>query len=834
MNLTLNDLDLSSFPRFNSPGLTDMEVAALREPASPLLPTHFRFVHEPLRASDSALPLLGNRDCIDKLKKRLWNSRGGAFLVTGFRGAGKSTVVHRALDELTSEREACTFVPLFLNVAHPVTSSQLLFEMVRRLFDELSRRELLDRLPVDTVGKLLLAYRRTSLSMKDSRSSTVEQSGTFGTSAKAVPLAGWLGASVRWSRKSVRVAATEATFLAYSDADVEYDFIHIVRLLTAPAAPLAKVSLWQRFWRRFAKSRVALPPVRLVIVLDELDKLTSSDDGRAAFDVLLSGLKNLLIVAGVHFVLVGGADLYDRWVRDARRGNGLFESVFAWHLYVPCLWTSPQLLLNEYGWSVADSALEGYLGFKARGIPRRLVQEFNLCVTWVGSRARIRGNTDDQELWRFYAHLNRQLTQFFSASAATDVGSTPFDVDRRQLGAFYVLDWILGSAGRHFSIEETARLTTSGDLDSLLQLSVGRIEKLVAHFVRAGIVEAVPPASARDTVIGDAQVDGEPRFRLVEDVLNRVLGIAQRNEGERSQLVITGIESHAVEVPDAVPDLGGRYTSLRLLGAGGMGAVYLGFDVTLQRQVAIKVLHSTASLQAPMVTRFQREADLLRSVSHPNIVVCYAFEKHGTSQALVMEFVSGELLSSRLQKRLSLAEAMAIGLHLAEAVAYLAEHGICRIDLKPDNVILNPQRGPVLIDLGIARFVGEQERNLIQTRDGIFIGTPQYTSPEQISHEWDVDPRSDVFVFALLLVELVTGHPVVEGGTVAEALSRVLAGNFGLEAMPVSPELRGVLKQALQIDRNLRQASPRILLNELRQTPEARLARQVKPGALAS
>jgi hypothetical protein len=139
----------------------------------------FCYMHEPLRTGDTAIPLLGNADLAAELRNRILHSRGGAFLITGFRGVGKSTVVLRALEALDgAEGGRDLVVPVVISVARATDIDRLLFAIIRRLFEFLNDQGLIERLSSDTRRSLLLAYQRTSLAFKESRTDSREQSAT--------------------------------------------------------------------------------------------------------------------------------------------------------------------------------------------------------------------------------------------------------------------------------------------------------------------------------------------------------------------------------------------------------------------------------------------------------------------------------------------------------------------------------------------------------------------------------------------------------------------------------------------------------------------------------
>ncbi|MFJ2588442.1 protein kinase [Streptomyces sp. NPDC087538] len=144
------------------------------------LHSEFRYIHEPLPIDDPAIPVLGHEDLVAGLRRRLTYSHGGTFLITGFRGVGKSTLVMRALAEAAGTRPAGdVLLPVHLNVARRMEADQRLFAVVRRVFESLEDHGLLDRLP-DVQNALILAYMRTSLSFKQTHSEGTERGGTVG------------------------------------------------------------------------------------------------------------------------------------------------------------------------------------------------------------------------------------------------------------------------------------------------------------------------------------------------------------------------------------------------------------------------------------------------------------------------------------------------------------------------------------------------------------------------------------------------------------------------------------------------------------------------------
>ena len=160
-------------------------------------------MHHPFAAQEDGLPLLGNEEVVLALVERILHSNGGAFLLTGFRGVGKTTVILNALEHLRAELGDGSVVPVFLNVARPKTTEELLFEVIRRLFEALVDGGVLGQLPEEIQRQLILAYTRTSLSFTQTQGSATERAGGFGI---GIPLLEALGAEARAVQEDDRVA----------------------------------------------------------------------------------------------------------------------------------------------------------------------------------------------------------------------------------------------------------------------------------------------------------------------------------------------------------------------------------------------------------------------------------------------------------------------------------------------------------------------------------------------------------------------------------------------------------------------------------------------------
>jgi serine/threonine protein kinase len=220
--------------------------------------------------------------------------------------------------------------------------------------------------------------------------------------------------------------------------------------------------------------------------------------------------------------------------------------------------------------------------------------------------------------------------------------------------------------------------------------------------------------------------------------------------------------------------LSGRYELRRLLGRGGMGEVYLAQDVVLNRKVAVKVLRS-GSTSAGDAKRQQLEAELLARLSHPGLVTVFDAGVDADDQLvfLVMEFVEGPTLAARLTAGpLHEGQVRQVGAAVADALAYVHEHGVVHRDVKPANVLFTDAADYTrvkLADFGIARLADSASR---LTSIGTIVGSPQYLSPEQAKGE-DVGPPSDLYALGLVLLECLTGAAVFAGSGIGPVVARL-------------------------------------------------------------
>jgi len=254
-------------------------------------------------------------------------------------------------------------------------------------------------------------------------------------------------------------------------------------------------------------------------------------------------------------------------------------------------------------------------------------------------------------------------------------------------------------------------------------------------------------------------------------------------------------------MPLSAGDKLGPYEILSLLGKGGMGEVYRARDPKLNREVAIKVLPHALANDADYLARFQREAQTLAALNHPNIATIYGLE----ANAIVMELVEG----ATLQGPLPLAEALPLAKQIAEALEAAHDKGIIHRDLKPGNVKVTPEGIVKVLDFGLAKAVNERPAvvgpdsptlTLRATETGVILGTAGYMSPEQAAGK-TVDRRADIWSFGVVLYELLTGKRMFDGETVTHTLADAVRAPIDL-SMIEDAQIRHLIGRCL--DRNLK------------------------------
>lgn len=309
------------------------------------LDPRFRFAHEPTKPMANSR-FCGRQEELKDLTLRMLFSDGGAFLITGYRGVGKTSFINEVLFRLQYALEWATpqlgptqLVDVALSLPRRVEPNELMHYIVRQLHDRLSNLGILGRLPAEVQGDLVEAYRRTSFAMTRKQSSGLDIS-----VGKEVGW-GFAKAAIKFpfEVKKSRSLIQEASFLGYDEKSAERDIIRLSRDIAR--GYLLPENVLARLWRKLRRQTRPHVRLKLLFIFDELDKLEldapsetipPEGDGNAAppkyssishssLDSILRTLKTLFTTSGMTFVFVAGKDLYDRWLEDVGRGDSVWS-----------------------------------------------------------------------------------------------------------------------------------------------------------------------------------------------------------------------------------------------------------------------------------------------------------------------------------------------------------------------------------------------------------------------------------------------------------------------------------------------------------------------------
>src|SRR5438132_5753496 len=289
-----------------------------------------------------------------------------------------------------------------------------------------------------------------------------------------------------------------------------------------------------------------------------------------------------------------------------------------------------------------------------------------------------------------------------------------------------------------------------------------------------------------------------------EELLREVESLLEYDQQAKSFLEAPALEVEARSMAaDSGLSLAGQrlahYNITEKIGAGGMGEVYRVRDTKLKRDVAIKILPNEFSRDRERMSRFQREAELLASLNHPNIAGIYDIKESNGLRYLVLELVEGETLADRIGRGpIPVEDALAIARNICKALAAAHEKGVVHRDLKPANIKVAPDGQVKLLDFGLAKSMENARSNatlsnsptvVSGTTAGVILGTAAYMSPEQARGK-PTDKRTDMWAFGCVLYEMLTGRQLFSAETVTDTLAAIVTKEPDLNAIPAAVALQ--------------------------------------------
>ena len=264
-----------------------------------------------------------------------------------------------------------------------------------------------------------------------------------------------------------------------------------------------------------------------------------------------------------------------------------------------------------------------------------------------------------------------------------------------------------------------------------------------------------------------------------------------------------------------------------MLGAGGMGEVYLAHDMRLNRKVALKVLPPASINNSEGLHRFEQEAQAASALNHPNIITIHEIGEENGTNFIAIEFIEGETLRQKLQsERLEIEETLNIATQIAAALDAAHKSGIVHRDIKPENIMMREDGLVKVLDFGLAKLTEKKEitlantqdptRALVRTTPGAVMGTVAYMSPEQ-ARGLPVDVRTDIFSLGIVLYEMLAGRLPFEGATASDMIAAILKAEPAMLDATTPLELQRIVSKSLQKNVDERYQTVKDLLIDLRQ-----------------
>jgi serine/threonine protein kinase/Cdc6-like AAA superfamily ATPase len=765
------------------------------------LKSEFRFAHEPVQ-SNSSSNFVGRQNELDSMAERILFSNGGSFLVTGYRGVGKTSFVNQVINRMnmiipwaTTFLGDVNLLDIHLNVARPMQPAELMHHIIRRLYDKLIETGIYAFLSPSLQEELTLAHHRTSINMKRTVGNITEwklSTNEIGFEAGKDQKFG-LKIPIGYSRSQSQ--NQEASFLGYDDKAAEHDIIQLTRRLAM--GYVKPQTLRQRLINWLFRHRPTLTKLKVIFVFDELDKLEEyiEENGvrKRFIDEILNSLKNLFTTSGISFIFIAGKDLQESWLEDLGKGDSVYESVFSYDKYLPCLWSDIDKICNGFvDWEVfpvsqktsdnchvCQAALspkqmfcnyckiyaldpkeaqltfnefKKYLGYKGRGIPRRIIRGFNEYVQWNNERPILVFSRQDIRQIRFYANLQNVLQEGGWNLFNNLHDENGAQQDKQLLGMYYLVDWMLRQGTRSFTLKDIvdASRKLSYKIAFADEIAPQMISKIIDFLVDNEYLQMVLPNTSQ-VQIGD--------FGHATNLYK----LSKKCLGEMSSLMKNIQDEPYVEQFDFETPHFGRYKLAEKIGSGGMATVYKAWDNKRGIFVAIKIL--TLSYTSDAIERFKREGEVMKQLNNPHIVRCYEAGEEQGKFYISMDFVDGadldKILLSQEQKRLEIDIAIAILHPIVEALDYINKKGFIRNDIKPSNILLSRFGKAYLSDFGITKFSDDHLTEAI-TEIPVPIGTPHYMSPE-LCQNGSPDVRSDIYSFGVVLYEVLTGERPFNG-----------------------------------------------------------------------
>ena len=730
----------------------------------------FRYLHEPLSDELSKKWAVGRSKQINELADRIVLAHGGAFLLSGVRGVGKTTFVRSAMRAIRTDKTRYKsavgefeLVDVWLNLARPIEPEQLLHLLMRHLYLRLKETGLLSGLSTDLQHDLRTAFLRTSFEISSRSIASDERSGGFEVGTGKAP---WLGiellGKMSGSRKQTRSDEDALKYLPYDEKAAEFELLNFSRRLLSSHEP-PPLTRWQRFFSLFGTRYNRATPIKVVFVLDELDKLEtfSGPDKASPLAPILLSLKNVLSASGLSFVFIAGKEAEERLIEDVSHGDSLYESIFSYNLYLPCLWADQDemvqrcLAVKEGGDPEANvQTFTLFMRYKGRGIPRRTWRELNKYVNWSPDLPTLNLEVAQARYIKMFAKLESSIRQdelFLQSSRIADEVS----VDRKRLFFYYIADWILTRDRDPFNEKEIIEVVKNLNLGgAITEVDAAQIARSTIRLLLSRVfIERADEDAARFSASAETL-----RYRVCPWVVRALEGLPERQPTPKNSPTTADEDIFAKVSTPAQPQRIGEYQIIEQIGSGGSSLVYKVRHPFTAGTFAAKLLRNELITSTFALKFFEREIQSIKQMNHPQLVRVHDVGKYEESPYYIMDLLDGLTLATLLDnlKTLEIEVVCRILRDVSAVSTDLHSKGLFRIDIKPSNIFLTRDGNVKLLDLGI--LVDEKSYAPFIEPESYIVGSPGFMAPEQMLDPQSIDRRIDVYSIGMVLYQSIVGE----------------------------------------------------------------------------
>ncbi len=434
------------------------------------------------------MPYLGHHSVRAKLVSALQNNYCGAFLITGFRGVGKTTLVQSAISILKNQLSDQVF-SINVNLSAQRDYIDVLFEITRKLHDTIKKSKVWGKLSRSIRNEIEILNQRTIMGIKYSRGQTAEVGGNI-TTANASKIL-----SVALSPKMSKNYSEENTFRELTVPEIETEFKAIVKQV-----------------------KMILPKAKIIITVDEIDKLTQDEEGTTCFEELLRQSKSIVTDENSIFIFIAGVDIYEKWEEDSTRINSLYDSLFSWQLYLPCIWNTAielfelfkekELVFQSVDERVRDivkkdtvmvlqepfQCIDQYLVFLGKGLPRKILRLFDGFINRTDYGPHFQLSSDNLAK---ICRINKLYQKFITFKSESPFFS---EIDRDTHYAVYLamLDYLLRINEREFTKAELFNALLTDKAVGTTRLN-SVCEEILDAFWREGIIAKSSQKKKKET-----------------------------------------------------------------------------------------------------------------------------------------------------------------------------------------------------------------------------------------------------------------------------------------------------------------------------------------------